>query len=568
MTTPNRSGRSPRPATSDRSGRGVGARPLAALAAAAALLLAACGGSGESESAPTALKEEIVVAVPALTPSYGGQDGGNALSLEAFEINANTQAGLVRNPYIPGKSPSTVVQDFNNFEGYLAESWDVSPDGRTYTFHLRHGLLSQVGNELNADDVLWSFERKFATSTRSGSVFAPAFTDPATQLAKIDDYTVAFTLNQPSYGFTFLGLLANLNGHIYDSDYLKQHETAEDPYAIAWSRTNSGWGYGPYRIASEIPDQEMVLEANPNYALGPPAIKRVTLRVVPDPGTRASLVMSGDVDAAEGIKPADQVMLAGADGVLVPEADALEFVDLTLVTNKAPFDDEKVRQAMAWAVPYDQIIQQVYAGRAARMVGSVNPVTKGYSTEGLPTYDFDPAQARQLLAEAGHPDGISFELAVSNAVPDLIDAAVLMKSYAAEAGIDITISQQPVAAFSQGRQEATFQALMYRNRMQTQSPTYALTIFWRPNNHNANPSRWENQAFYDAVNAGIAVPDALSDEAGKYWNQAMGINIASAPEIYVAALQPSQVLRSTVGGFTYRSENAIDFANLKVSADG
>ncbi|OLT10406.1 hypothetical protein BJF78_28920 [Pseudonocardia sp. CNS-139] len=163
------------------------------------------------------------------------------------------------------------------------------------------------------------------------------------------------------------------------------------------------------------------------------------------------------------------------------------------------------------------------------MYGNINPNTQGYSVDGLPKYTYDPAKARQLLAEAGHPDGIAFELAVSNAVPDLLDTAVLMKSYAADAGIDITISQQPVAAFSQGRQEASFQALMYRNRSQTQSPTYALTIFWRPNNHNANPSRWENQSFYDAVNRGIEVRDPLSPEAGKFWEEAMAINVASRP---------------------------------------
>jgi peptide/nickel transport system substrate-binding protein len=271
---------------------------------------------------------------------------------------------------------------------------------------------------------------------------------------------------------------------------------------------------------------------------------------------------------AEGIKPIDQNQLAKAQGVVVPTADAIEFVDLTLVTNKAPFNNEKVRQAMAWAIPYDQIIKQIYAGRATRVLGSINPATKGYTTDGLPTYGYDPVKAKQLLAQAGFPNGLSFDLAVSNAVPDLIDAAVLMQSYAAQAGITIKVSQQPVAAFSQGRVQATFQALMYRNRMQTQSPTYALTIFWRPNNNSANPSRWENQAFYDTVNAGISQPDALSAAAGKYWNKAMGIELNSAPEIFIATLQPSQVYRSTVQGYTYRSENAVDFGNLKVAGSG
>jgi peptide/nickel transport system substrate-binding protein len=540
------------------------------LGAGFALTLSACTASNVGAGAPTGtLKQEIVVAVPSLTPTFGGQDGGNALSLEAFEINANTQATLVRNPYVPGTSTGAVMQDFNNYQGYLAQSYDVGPDGKTITFHLRQNLLSQSGNPLTADDVVWSFERKFASPTGAASVYAPALADPKTQLKKIDDHTVAFTIKQPSYVFTFLGLLANLNGHIYDSTFLKQHATPQDPYAINWSKTNSGWGFGPYSITAVTPGQEMVLTANPHYAFGAPTVKKVTLRVVPDAGTRASLVARGDVDLAEGIKPVDQAQLARTAGVVVPEqVDPIEYIDLTLVTNKAPFNNEKVRQAMAWAIPYDQIMQQIYSGRATRTVGNINPKTKGYTTAGLPTYNYDPAKAKQLLAEAGFPNGVSFDFTVSNAVPDLLDAVVMMKSYAVDAGFNINITQQSAAAFAQGRSQATYQALMYRNRSQTQSPTYALTIFWKPNNNTANPSRWENQQFYDTVDAGIAVPDALSAEAGKYWNKAMAIEVNSAPEIFIANLQPSQVYRKTVGGYTYRSENGVDFGNLKVSASG
>ncbi|HTF48178.1 MAG TPA: ABC transporter substrate-binding protein [Pseudonocardia sp.] len=533
------------------------------------LLLSGCMASRTRSGISGAGKDpsSIVVAVPTLAPSFAGQDGGNALTAEAYEINANTQATLVRNPYVPAKTPGTVTQDFNSYTGYLADSYTVSPDGKTYTFHLRENLLSQAGDPLTADDVLWSFERKFASPTGNASAYGPAFTNPKTQLRKLDQHTVAFTLTEAGYGFTFLGLLANLNGHIYDSTFLKQHAAPDDPYAINWSKTHSDWGFGAYSIRSVTPGQEMVLSANPHFVFGEPSIKTITLRVVPDAGTRASLLIRGDVDLAESIRPIDQKPLAAVPGVTVPEVDnPIEFVDLTLVTNKPPFDNEVARQAMAWAVPYDQIIEQIYADRATRMVGSVNPRTKGYSTDGLPVYQYDPDRAKQLLAQAGHPDGLTFDLTVANTVPDLIDAAVLMKSYAAAAGITINVVQQSAAAFAQGRQLGSFQALMYRNRSQTQSPTYALTIFWRPHNNTANPSRWENQAFYDAVNAGIAQTDPLDAVAGHYWNQAMAIELNSAPEIFIANLQPSQAYRSTVHGYTYRSENAVDFANLKFSS--
>ncbi|OLS99509.1 hypothetical protein BJF90_08355 [Pseudonocardia sp. CNS-004] len=252
------------------------------------LALAACGGGGGSAAGGGGGgNRSLVVAVPALAPTLDGVVGGGGLTLEAFEMNANLQAGLVRNPYIAGTTPNTVVQDFNTYAGYLAESYDVSPDGLTYTFHLRPGLMSPLGNAITADDVLWSFERKWNTPTYSSTVWQGGFAGPQA-ISKVDDRTVAFALTNAGFGLTFLGLLANLQGHIYDSTALRQHATSADPYALEWAKANGGWGLGPYHVTAQTPDQEMVLTANPNYAYGAPAIGQVTLRVVGDaaPGPR------------------------------------------------------------------------------------------------------------------------------------------------------------------------------------------------------------------------------------------------------------------------------------------
>jgi peptide/nickel transport system substrate-binding protein len=536
----------------------------AAVALAVSVVLTGCGGGSTSDTS-AGPKDSLVVAVPALTPTLDGVVGGGGTTLESFEMNANLQAGLVRNPYIDGITDNTVVQDFNNYEPYLAKSYSVSDDGLTYTFVLRDDLLSQVGNPITADDVIWSFDRKWKSPLYSKTVWQGGFPDPATNLTKIDDLTVAFTLTNAGFGLTFLGLMGNLQGHIYDSTLLKEHATDADPYALEWAKTNSGWGLGPYSVKSQTPDQEMILEANPNYVLGEPAMKTVTLRVVGDAGTRASLVASGDVDMAEGIRPADQAKLASTDGVVVPEADPIEYVDLTLVTNKAPFDNVLVRQAMAMAIPYEDIITQIYSDRAVRTTGNINPNTANYSVDDLPTYDSDPKEAKALLAKAGFPDGISISLSVSSANQDLVDASVLIQSYAKDAGIDISIDQQTAQAFGQGRTEATYQALLYRNRAQIQTPTYSSTLFFKPGNDSSNPSRWQddsNSAYWNTVNKALELPDPLSKEAGKMWQDAQTQLLKATPEIFIASIQPSQVFRETVSGFAYRSENAIDFGNI------
>ncbi|MFW0786053.1 ABC transporter substrate-binding protein [Gordonia sp. CPCC 206044] len=539
------------------------------LGIAAAAALAGCTDrSGATGSAASPDAASLVVAVPALAPTLDGVVGGNGISLESFEMNANLQAGLVRNPYVKGETAGTVVQDFNTYVGYLAEDYTVSADGLTYTFRLRQGLRSPLGNTINADDVIYSFERKWQTATYAKSAWAD-FGGPDA-ISKIDERTVAFRISTVGFGQTFLGLLANLQGHIYDSTALRQHSSPDDPYALEWAAANGGWGLGPYYVTSQIPDQQMILSANPHYALGEPHIQRVTLRVVTDAGTRAVLVLSGDADVAEGVLPKDQAKLSGKRGVVVPRAqNPIEYADLTLVTNKAPFDDLRIRQAFAYAIPYDEIMRQVYSGRAVPMVGNINPSTSNYSTDRLPRYTYDPRRAKDLLAQSSRPRGVSFGLTVSTATPDLVNACILIKSYAADAGFDVQIDQLSSSEFGTARTKATQQAIIYRNRCQVQTPEYACTTFFKPDDDPSSPSRWDdemNAEFWTYIQRISANGDPLSVASGHLWEQAQTLLIESATEIFICAIQPSQVFRDGVQGFAYRSENAIDFGNVSLGS--
>lgn len=539
------------------------------LGVAAAGILAACSsktGSSGSTSVSGSAKTNLVVAVSALAPSLDGVIDGNGLTLQAFEMNANLQAGLVRNPYIPNpKTPGTVIQDFNRYVPYVAESYDVSDDGLLYTFHLRKGLKSPLGNLITADDVIYSFERKWGVPTYARASWGD-FKGPAA-IKKLDDYTVTFEIPTAGFGLTFLGLLANLQGHIYDMTALKAHATKSDPWTLKWSADSGGWGLGPYWMTSEVLDQKMTLTANPYYAYGKPPIETVSLQVVADPGTRAALVATGSADMGEDILPTDQVKLYSNKSVVVPEVEnPIEYSDLTLVTNKAPFNDVKVRQAFAKAIPYEQIMKQIYAGRAVPMVGNINPDTENYSTASLPRLSYDPAKAKSMLADAGYPNGISFTISVSTATADCIDACVLIKSYAANAGFNITIEQMSPADFGTARLEATKQAIIYLNRAQVQTPEYCCITFFKPNDP-SNPSRWNdslNTQFWKYVNAADALANPLSPAAGKLWEEAQRVLIESSTEIFVCAIQPSQIYRSDVIGFAYRSENAIDFGNIRI----
>ncbi|MFT4262791.1 MAG: ABC transporter substrate-binding protein [Nocardioides sp.] len=539
-----------------------------ALGVAAAAALAACsdksGGSGGSGSGGS--KTDIVVAVSALAASLNGVLDGNGLSLQAFEMNANLQAGLVRNPYIDGETAGTVIQDFNNYVGYVAESYTVSDDGLTYTFVLRKDFKDAMGNPVTADDVVYSFERKWASESYAKASWGD-FKGPEA-VTKVDDYTVTIEIPSAGFGLTFLGLLANLQGHIYSKTVLDQNKTADDPYAMTWSAKNGGWGLGPYYMESQSADQEMILVANPNYAYGEPSIKKVTLRVVPDAGTRASLVKSGDVILAEDVLPNDQAKLAEDDDLVVPEvSDPIEYVDVTLVCNKAPFDDLKVRQAFQYALPYEQIIEEVYAGRAVPKKGNVNPSTKNFSVDGIQDMVYDVDKAKALLEEAGKST-VDVTLSVSTANQDLINLCLLIKSYAVDAGFNVNVEQLAAADFGTARLQATKQAIIYRNRAQVQTPEYSCITFFKPGDDPSSPSRWSddlNTQFWVEVDAAREQPDQLNEEAGKHWTRAQEILVEAAAEIFVCAIQPTQVFSKSLTGWAYRSENQNDFGNLEVS---
>ncbi|RZL70419.1 MAG: ABC transporter substrate-binding protein, partial [Rhodococcus sp. (in: high G+C Gram-positive bacteria)] len=213
-----------------------------------ALALSACSDGGGSQASASTSGEIVVV-----TPDQASnvvRDYGYTAGTDNQDVTNNMHAQLIRKPYVEEDGSDALVQDYYNFEPYLADSYEVSPDQLVYTFHLRQGVMSEHGNELDADDVLWSFERKFATPGGGmAGYFKPMLVDPATQLKKIDPYTVSFTVEKAGYGLTLLANLAENIGSIYDSNYLIENSTPEDPYAVAWGAADmmrGNFGYGAY----------------------------------------------------------------------------------------------------------------------------------------------------------------------------------------------------------------------------------------------------------------------------------------------------------------------------------
>lgn len=291
----------------------------------------------------------------------------------------------------------------------LAESWDISPDGKTIVFHLRQNATFHDGSPVTADDVKWSFDRAVSVGGFATVQMAAGSLTKPEQFSVVDRHTFKITFDQPNK-LTMPDLVVPIP-IVINAKLAKQHATAADPWALDWVQHNDAGG-GAYSVASWKPGTEIVFSRFDAWASGPkPALRRVIYRQIPSPGTRRALLESGDVDISVGLPPKDYAELAAAGQLNVigtPVQNDLLFVDMNV--QMKPFDNPKVRQAIAWAVPYQSIMDAALYGRGVPMFGAAAdksyppawPVQSHYST--------DLAKAKQLLAEAGFPNGFKTTL--------------------------------------------------------------------------------------------------------------------------------------------------------------
>lgn len=546
------------------SGTGPSRRQALQLLTVGGTVVGLAGLSACSDEAPAdaagAVRDSIVVVTPDQASNVV-RDYGYTAGTDNQDVTNNLHAQLIRKPYVEDGNARN--QDLYTFEPYLAEGYETSADGLTFTFTLKE-VLSAQGNPLTADDVLWSFERKFATPGGGmAGYYKPMLTDPATQIVKVDDRTVSFTVEKPGYGLTLLANLAENIGSIYDSTYLTANATPEDPYAVQWAvedMLRGNFGFGAYSLESVTAGQEIVMVANPNFVFGDLPITRITRRLVEDAATRANMVRNGDADIALGLRPADQQALEGEAAVTVPTTETNNYLLMAMNTTRPPFDDPAVRYAMAFAMPYDQIISDVYFDRAYKYTHVLDDTAPNYDDSALPEFAFDPDRAREMLAAAGAPD-LAFTLTVNNGLPAIQDTAIQIQSAMAEAGVTVTISEVPAAQLNQDSLEGKLEASLSSGSSVTMTPPYSLQLLTQPGG-GSNIALWNDPEFLAEVQAGLDAGDALSDEAGVHWMAAELRMVEQAPYVMIARVRPAAVLRADIEGFAQRTDFRIDYSSL------
>jgi len=373
-------------------------RKLASLPALVALVilpgLAACGPF--SPGSPT----------PPVSPP--GRSGGQlvyGLTLAPSgidpHVNASSELGIpLTSVYdtLVYRAPSPAAGPAQRFVPGLAESWEISPDNLTYTFHLRRQVAFHDGTPLNAEAVRLNFERVMNPATQSQK--AIFLLGPVSSVEAVDEYTVALHLSAPfaplldGLAQVYLGIASPAALTRWGSDY-QFHQV----------------GTGPYRFVEYVPNDHLTLVRNDRYEwapagyydhAGPAYLEQLNFRFFADPAGRAVALEAGDADVMDELPPLDAARLRRNPRFqVIPVALPGQSLGFILNTQRRPTDDVRVRQALLYGTDRAAIVQAIFGGQSPVAYGPLTAATFGYTTTPQALYPYQPDRAKQLLVEAG-----------------------------------------------------------------------------------------------------------------------------------------------------------------------
>lgn len=450
------------------------------------------------------------------------------------------------------------IYDYDTIVGQAAESYEVSEDGRQITFHMRPGAVFHDGTPVTAHDAKWSLDRVVSVTTGKAQMATGSLTDPA-QFEVIDDMTLRVTLPQADR-FTLPDLCV-LFPAIFNSKVCKQYATAEDPWAETWLKTNAAGG-GPFKLGRFVPDQGFQLEKFAEWKNGAPVgIDRIMAQVVPVASSRRAAAERGEADIVRGLGGRDvQDLLAAGKVRLLGIANPGAVTVIALNSQMAPFDNVKVRQAIAHAVPYQQIFDSVLYGRGVAMFGGEEGVSKTAFPQPLPyTYDLDKAKA--LLAEAGHADGFETSFVIDSALAQLAEpTAILLQESLGKIGVKLNIEKIPSGQMGTAQTEHKLPMFMATGSAWLRNPDYFFRVFY------SSPTRWNYGNFKnEEMNALTAETRFEADPAVYETKVRRMIEIAKEEVPMILMWSPLQdtVVSKDLEGYTYMFHNQLEMRNLK-----
>ena len=458
----------------------------------------------------------------------------------------------------------------------LAQSWEISDDGLSYTFTLREGVKFHANKDFtpsrtfNADDVLWSFQRQLDPAhpwhklSLRGFPYAESMGlgQLIERIEKLDEHRVRFVLKHPEA--PFLANLAMGFASIYSAEYAEHLLASGKPERL----NNAPIGTGPFVFERYAKDAQVRFRGNPDYWDGAPAIEHLILAITPEPNVRQQRLKAGDCQIALYPRPVDIAELKRDPRLQVLELDSLLTAYIGINTRHPPLGDVRVRQAINLAFDKAAYIRAQFGEGNATPAVTPYPATLWGHDETLQDWPHDPERARQLLAEAGHADGFSLSIwtrpggGPANPNPGI--GAQMLQADLAAIGIrsDIRVFEwgELIKRAKNGEHDLVFMGWAGDNG----DPDNFLTpnLSCAAAESGENQAGWCDKAFDTLITEARREPD--QNKRAALYRQALGIFHEQAPWIALAHPKQFAALRKGVEGFVLSPLGSNNFAKVKV----
>ncbi len=503
------------------------------------MVFTACGGNNNSEQ-PAASDQEQTAPDSQDTPKEAtaqvlkyGTDA-EPVGLDPHTISAVASVRIFRQIY----NTLIDVDDNMNFIPELAESWE-QPDDLTYIFKLRQGVKFHNGREMKADDVKYSFERILNPET---AALGKSYYDSVSTIDVVDDYTVKFILKEPFA--PFMTNLTSLYGAIVPKEVVEENTNL----------MQVACGTGPFILKEWVPDNKVILTKNPDYFVeGEPKLDSIEYYVMTDEASRIAALRTGNVHLIK--LPASSISLVeGNDDITIMDYQSNDYLFLGFNLDLDKFKDVRVRQAISYAVNRQEIIDLVYDGEAT-IAGFVPPAmgrwSMDFASEDL--YQQNIEKAKQLMADAGYPDGFETTIAVG-LLDDIRGAGEILQKQLEEIGIKATIQNLESGQYIDAWKNRTHEMMAGRNGAGT-DPDRAVSFFYSTKG-SANVWGYSNPDVDALCDKGkITVNE---EERENVYKEAQKLVLNDCPNIWMASPMDYYFVRTEMKNYkpsTFNIEN-------------
>lgn len=513
---------------------------------AGSLALSAIGVN--SAFAQNSKSETLIVAGPRTPESL---DQEYPPTEARHEASKNLYERLLK--YASEERDGIKYENFKKLEGALAESWELSDDKTSIVFHLRKGVKSAAGNPLNADTVMWSFERGWNTKANFHWYMTQVLKikDFNTAFSKVDEYSVRVKIPNSSPLLDVIWVNNDLG--IIDAVELKKHVTTDDPWGRRWLASHSA-SFGPYVATKYSPGQEVVYEANPNYYMGAPKIKRVIFREMPTSSNRVAALQAGAIDVAEYLLPRELALLEKQPTVKVWKVFGNYIHRVEMNNTTKPFTDPRVRQALNYLVPRGEILKSIYFNLARITKSPISEIYPSYTPDYFHYSDeVDVGKAKELLAQAGYPNGFQVELGYRTGDQTEEELAVILKSAFSKANVQLTLSKLPASTIVERYTKGEIPMYFFRDMAIVPDAAYAANL-WLNSKSLIDYSRFKNAEVDKLIDDSLSeIDEAKRDSQMKTVQK---IVMDEAPWVFLFNPGYQLATRTNIKGFSWYTPNA------------